>query len=188
MEKHPASAQGRADLGDRVNGADLVVGVGQADHQRVGTQRAENLVHRHQPRGVDRQPGDLVTLAFQPPADVEHRLVLGDAGDDVTPLGPRRRRAAQSQVNRLGRAGGENDLPRIAFEQRRRLPPSVLHQPCRSAAEDMTARRVAVNLPQAGQHGLDDSRIARRGRLVIEINGAQPIAPMPKKTFFFSRR
>ena len=62
---------------------------------------------------VHRQIGDLETMLFQNLAAIQHRLVLGDAGDDVIALfAIRLGDAFDRQIIRLGGAAGKDNFSR----------------------------------------------------------------------------
>src|SRR5215203_1825883 len=78
----------RADLGElgqRLDGANLVVRPYDRGKRGVGTQRGGKLGRVDEPVGVHPDPGHLETLEFQASRGLPHRRVL-DARDDRVPL------------------------------------------------------------------------------------------------------
>ena len=83
VEERAALLDDRADLVERVDDADLVVGEhDRHDHRLVGHRRATRL-RVHAPVLLDGQVGHLEPVFLEPLAGVQHRLVLGLDGDDV---------------------------------------------------------------------------------------------------------
>ncbi len=82
------------------------------------------------------------------------------------------RRALDGKVVRLGRARGEHDLARLGADELRKLRPRALDRIRRLAAISVRDRAgIAEFLCEPRQHFLEHARIARRRRLVIEIDG-----------------
>ena len=69
----------RADLGDRLDDADLVVGGHDRDEDRLVGDRGAQLVEADPAVLLHRQVGDAVAVLLEPLAGVDDRLVLGDA-------------------------------------------------------------------------------------------------------------
>ena len=134
---------------------------------------ARELVQVDQAVRLHRQVGDLEALELQVAAAVEHALVLGDAGDDVVLLvlveaGD----ALDRQVVRFGGAGGEDDLLLVGADDVRDLGARRSRPPPRPSQPYVVVARVRVAEPlgEIRQHRLDHARIARRRRLVVEID------------------
>ncbi len=82
------------------------------------------------------------------------------------------RHALDRKIVRFGRARGEDDLARIGLDQRRDLAPGALNGLGGDAAIRVAgAVRVAKMLGKVRQHRLEDARVDRRRRLVVEIDG-----------------
>ena len=100
-----------ADLLDRLERADLIVGRHDADQDGLIGHRLGDLLGGHLAVLVDRQKGDLVAVALEPLARVDDGLVLGHLGDDVVPLlFVHRRDALDGEIVALGGAAGEDNL------------------------------------------------------------------------------
>ena len=141
----------RDDLGDRLDGADLVVGPHHGDERdgfRVAVQRRVERVEPDAAEAVDRQPLDLGALvAGQPLQGVEHRVVLDAAGDDAAapwiglPAAPVE--ALDREVVGLGAAGGEDDLGGLGAECGGDLLARLLDEQPGGPARRVQRRRVA---------------------------------------------
>jgi hypothetical protein len=78
-----------ADLGDfpdRLDDADLVVGGHDGDQDRLVADRAAQVVEADPAVFLDRQIRHAIAVFLEALARVDHRLVLGDARDDVVAL------------------------------------------------------------------------------------------------------
>ncbi len=94
-----------ADLGDRLNHADLVVRIHDRDQDRLVVDGALQVFEIDQPIRLHRQIGHAVALLLQPLAGIEHSLVLGHLGDDVVAaLAVHLRDALDREIVRLGGA------------------------------------------------------------------------------------
>ena len=89
VEQHALFPADRADLADRQDRPDLVVGVHQAHQAGVRPDGVCHLLRRDRPNRADRQELDLKAVAPQLVQRVEHGVVLKGRGDDV-PLAPPR--------------------------------------------------------------------------------------------------
>jgi len=72
-----------ADLANRLQHANLVVGRHDGDENRLVIHRALQVFEIDQPICLNRQIGNPVAVLLQPLAGVQNRLVLGHLGDDV---------------------------------------------------------------------------------------------------------
>jgi hypothetical protein len=173
VQEHATLARDRADLGDRLHGADLVVGEHHRDEDRlVGDGSADVFRVDHAVR-VDRQVGDLVALLLEALAGVEHGLVLDLRRDDVVALVlVELCHALDGEVVRLGGARGEDDLLRVlGAEQRRQALTRDAHGLFGDPAEGVVAARgVAELLREVRQHLLEHARVDGRGRVVVHVN------------------
>ena len=119
-KQHAPLVADAADLGQRLDGPDLVVGQHHGDEDRVAADGRGHLLRTDAAgllvRGGDhRQERDLEALAAQPGQRIEHRGVLGGHADQVPALGlVSLGRAAEGQVVALRGAAGEDDLARPA--------------------------------------------------------------------------
>ncbi len=110
-EENLALVAQRADLANRVDRADLVAGPEERNHQSVLTHRIAHLLDADTTGVVGFEISHLTTLLLQVLAYVEHSLVLHQACDDVLATsGVHLDGALEDQVDRFGRARGEDDL------------------------------------------------------------------------------
>ena len=107
-----------AQLGDRLNGADFVVGVHNRRQRGVVAQLGGQLGGADVSVLVHGQVGDGKAFLFQRFERMQHRVVLKRGGDDAAlPLfRARLRQSADGPVVRLAAAGGEVQLVRCAAE------------------------------------------------------------------------
>jgi hypothetical protein len=153
----------RADLADRVERADLVVGPHQRDQDRVGRSACSTARASMRPVLSGSQVGDLEALLLQVLARVEHGLVLGLARDDVrpfsayisaTPLSARLIDSVEPDVNTIS-LGDAPISARSARARSRPLPPPS------SRTGGCGSRRCRI-LGEVGQHRVEHARSSGR--------------------------
>ena len=173
MKQHAAFAGDLADLANRLQHADFVIGVHDADQDRFVRDRGLQLIQIHQAVLLHRQIRHPRAVFFQPLAGVENRLVLGRRGDDVVAFfGIHLGHALQRQVVRFRRAAGENDFFRSRADQARHLLARLLRRFFRFPAEAVIAAgRVAEDVRQVRPHRLKHARIDRRGGVIVHVDG-----------------
>src|SRR6266702_2716036 len=126
VEDDALRAADLADLGDRLDHADLVVHHHHRRENGVGAQRRLELLQIEQPVLLRVEVGRFETLALELAHGVEHRLVLGLHRDDVLALAlVEIRRALDGEVVAFGRTRGPDDLLGIGIEERRDVPARV---------------------------------------------------------------
>src|SRR6266704_2979355 len=172
VEDDALRAADLADLGDRLDHADLVVHHHHRRENGVGAQRRLELLQIEQPVLLRVEVGRFETLALELAHGVEHRLVLGLHRDDVLALAlVEIRRALDGEVVAFGRTRGPDDLLGIGIEERRGVPARLFHRLLRLPAERVrAARRVAELLGEEGNHLLRHARVDRRGRGIVEVD------------------
>ena len=113
-----------ADLPDRLDGADLVVGELEADEGHLVTERRGQSVGIDTPITVHRQHRDLEAELLQQRARSQHGLVLDRGSDDAMPRGLAGPGCAlDCEVDGLGSAAGENHfIPRHSQTCRNSIP------------------------------------------------------------------
>ena len=129
-----------------------------------------------QPVAVDGDEVDVPAATRERLRRLDDGRVLDRADDEVAGL-EALQVAGEGQVVGLGAAGGEDDLALGGAEGRgdggaRRFdgaPPL--------AAQRVQLGRVAVALAEVRQHRLEDARVDRRGRGVVEVDGLHRRAP-----------
>ena len=156
---------------------DLVVHRHDADQQRGCGQGVAQGGRIQQAVGANWQEDGGKTLVGQVGDRFQHTLMLGGDGDDAAALvahaDGEAGRALDGDVVALGGTGGEHDLLHVGADQRGDLPSRVLH--CRFgvvAHRVLDAVRVAVAFGEERQHGVQHARVAARGRLVVQVDGA----------------
>ena len=119
------------DLRNRMNRSNLVIGPHDRDQHGLVGDRFAHRVRIDHPEFVDRKISHgRLAGPFQRAATIEHRLVLGDAGDDVVALFlVELDHALDSQVVGFGRPAGEDDVLRRGANQRRNLVARELPDP-----------------------------------------------------------
>ncbi len=161
-----------ADLGNRLDDADFVVGVHDADQNRLVGDGRLQLLQIHQTVGLHREIGDAHAVLFKPLAGVEDGLVLGGRGNDVVALfGIHFGHALQRQIVRFGGAAGEHDLFASGADQTRDLLARLLDRflgfPTKAV---IAAGGIAERLKEIRLHGVEYARIHRGGRVIIHVD------------------
>ena len=130
---------------DRLDGADLVVGVHDADEDRARRDRPAQIVGVDPARAVNGQIGHPRAQAFEKPARLDDRRMLDPRGDDVIALVAKgEEHALEGKVVGLAATARENDLVVLAAEQRRHLAARRLEGSLCRSRRPMPARRIAV--------------------------------------------
>jgi hypothetical protein len=142
QQRPPLMGQGGG-LADRLDGADLVVGVLEADQQGVLAYGLGQLVRVDPAGAVDPDLGDLEPLAGQGPGRGQHRGVLDRRDDQVAAAPGRPGHPGHGQVGRLGPAGGEDDVVGGGPDRRRQLLPRPVQQHPRPPRPPVQPRGVA---------------------------------------------
>ena len=173
VKQHAALARDLADGGEILDHADLVVHVHDRNQNGIGADGGLELVQIEQAVRLRIEIGDFKTLALQLPAGIEHRLVLGLAGDNVLALlAVETGHALEREVIGFGRTRSPDDLLRIGADQCRHVGARLLDGFLGMPAEGMGARgRVAkftIGL-EILAHPVRHARVHRRGGGVIEI-------------------
>ncbi len=173
MQQHAALSRDPADLANRLQHPDFVVGVHDADqHCLVGDGGAQ-LIQIHQAVLLHRQIRHARAMFFQTLAGIENRLVFGRGGDDVVALFRiHLSDTLERQIIRFRRATRENNFLRGRADQARHLLARLLRRFFRLPAEAViAARRVAEDVRQVRPHRLEHARVDRRGGVIVHVNG-----------------
>ena len=171
VERHVVLARDAADRRDRLDRAHLAVRVHDADRDRVGTDRAADLVRIHHPELVDADAGQVEALRLERPTGPEHRVVLDLRGDQMAlATGPRQ--SLHGEVVGLGAARREHDLRGRDLEKAGDSLTRQVHAVSRFAPERVDARRVPVELGEVREHLRDDLGVHRRRGVVIEVDSS----------------
>jgi hypothetical protein len=122
---------------------------------------------------------------------IEHGMVLGRHSHHVPgriasrhqPPLPRGR-AEDREVVALGGAAREHDLTGIRLDRVGKRLPRRIHRPAGLAAHLVRrAAGVAVVVGQPRQHRLEHQRIEPRGRVVVEVDGAQRLGHVLRRVY-----
>ena len=172
VEEDPRRAGDPAELLDRVDDPRLVVRVHHRDEDGVLPQRRPEALGVEAAVPLDVEEGDLEALPLERVHRVEHRLVLGLAGDEVAALLPVELGGAlDREVVRLRGAARPDDLPPGRSDQAPDLRPGRLDGLLGAPPHGVTLRgRVPELLGEMGEHDLEDARIHRGRRVVIEVD------------------
>ena len=165
-------AADRADLGNGLDRADLVVGVHDRHKTGVVPNGVCDLLGQDDAVFTDGKQRDLKPLPLQLFECVQDRVMLERGGDDVhfsLPLAEPRG-AQKRLIVGLAAAGGEGDLSRGAAETVRHALPRRGKRLGGSLTERVQAGRVAILLLQIREHGFDGGTAHFGRRRVIQIN------------------
>ena len=163
-------ARDTGDLGDGLDGPDLVVGVHDADEGGVGGDGPPDVVGVDEAVAVHRHDGDPGTEGLDEAAGLEDGGMLDRGGDDVRGGRVGADHALDDLVVRLAAAARQHDLVRVAPEQRRDAAAGRVDRVARGAARPVPARGVAEARVEQGPHGRRHRRRDRRAGVVVEID------------------
>ena len=161
-----------ADLGDGLQHADFVIGRHDGYQDGFVIHGPLQVFEIDEPVGLNREIGDAIAVLFKALAGIEHRLVLGDLGDDmVAALAVHFGDALDGQVVALGRSRSKDDLLGSGPDQLGNLLPrrfdGLLRLPSKGV---VAASRVAELGGEIGQHRLQHPGIEWAGGVIIHIN------------------
>ena len=172
VEEDALLAAGRADAGDVLHDADLVVGVHERDENGPLLERRANGVRRDRSVRLGLEVGDPESFPFERAAGVEHGAVLGHSRDDVValaPVGPGG--ADHGEVVRFRRPAREDDLLRVGMDRGGNLAARLVDCRLGLPAENVVARGgVAEDFSEIRRHRLDHARVDWRCRVVVHVN------------------
>ncbi len=173
VEQDALLAADLADLGHRLNHADLVVGVHDGDENRLVGDRFPQHVEIDQPVALHRQIGHAIAELFELLAGIENRLVLGGGGNDVVAFfGIHLGHALDREVVGFGGAAGEDDFAGGGADEIGDLLARFIHGLLGLPAEFVIAAGgVTEVFGEVGQHRVEDARVHPRRRVIVEING-----------------
>lgn len=174
VEEHAVLLADRADFGDRLDRADLVVRVHDRDERGLVGDGGFELLGHDDAVFMHVEVGDGEAFLFQCRAGVQHGVVLEFAGDDVRlALGFQLvRDAFDGPVVAFAAARGEIDLVRVGAEAAGDLLARLLQRLLCGIAERVEARGVAVELLIKRQHRVEHSGGDSRGGGVVCINNS----------------
>ncbi len=174
-----------ADFLDRIDDADLIVGVHDGDQNRLRRDRLADVLGIDAAIPLHRQIGHLIAVLFQPLARVQHRFVFNRLSDDVVALfAVHLGNALDHQVVGFRCAAGKDDFFRRSADQRGNLRARDFDGLFASPAKRViAARRVTKPFGEIRQHGVQYARIDRRSRMIIHVNRqlyGHFLSPAPK--------
>ena len=158
VEQDFVSLGNGADLGNGLDGANLIVGSHDRNQNGIG---ADGRFHRgrvHHAVPIHRQISHVVPVLLQVLGGVEDGVVLNGGGNDVAGLsaleGHQLGYTPQGPVVRLGASGGEIDLLRLGVQTAGHGGPGLLQVALSLLAEGVQAGGIAVVLGKIGKHSL----------------------------------
>src|SRR6185503_13260314 len=146
------------DLTDRLNRADLVVGVDQRDERHVGAERWLDIVRVHESAATRRDTRDSPPRALERIARLARRRVLDGGGDYPSSLRPGCRYPSNGKVAALRRTRREDDLRRRRSNQARDLGPRGLNSVARASPLRVVTRWVSKIVAKVREHDLEHLR------------------------------
>ena len=156
---------------DRLNGADLVVGVHDAHKNRAGREGSAKILGVDPPGSVDWKISHARAKPFEKPAGLDDCRMLDAGRDDVIALVAQGKEdALERKIVGLAAAAGEDNLFAVAAEHDGDLAARRLEGGLGFGRSPMPARRIAEMVFQKRAHGGGDRRIDRRAGVVIEID------------------
>mmetsp|Transcript_20258 Transcript_20258/g.71617 ORF Transcript_20258/g.71617 Transcript_20258/m.71617 type:complete len:489 (+) Transcript_20258:292-1758(+) len=171
VEERLVCAAQRADLGDGLHDANLVVHAHDRHQRRLRRQRLAQLLQIDEAVVLHAQVRDAEAVLLERAARVEDAFVLRLCGDDVVlALLVELRHALHRDVVRLRRTRREHDLARVGANQGRNLRARVLDGLLGLPAVPVRARvRVAVPLRQVRHHRVQHAGVERRRGLHVKV-------------------
>src|SRR5215471_8361937 len=158
-------------LRNRLDRADLVVGVHDADDDRAGRESVLKAAGVDPACAVNGQVGHLRAHPFEKLARFDDRRMLDAAGDDVTPLVAKcKGRAFEGKIVRFASAAREHDFVVVAAEQNGYLTARRLKSCLRRGRSPMPTRRISIMILKKRPHRQGNRAIDRRTGIVVEID------------------
>ena len=172
MEKHPGGAADGRQLGDGLDGADLVVGEHDADQRGVRPEGGLQLGGADKAVLVHVQESDLEALGLQGAQGVQDGVMLEFGGNKMlfALARPGPRRAAQGLVVGLAAAGGEDQLARLGVQAAGDLGAGLAEGFFGLLAEGIQAGGVAPGRFHGGHHGPAGCLADAGGGCIIRID------------------
>ena len=168
------------DFGDRLNRADLVVGVHDADQAGVRCDRLADIIGINETAAIDGNIAHGHAKLGEMVAWLQRRRVLDLRRDDVRwPLARRAACALERKVVRFAPAAGEHDLVRGAAKQRRDLLPRIFQCCFRRRRRPMATGGISVAGLQQWPHGGNYLRVNGCAGVVVEVDSCHRNRPQP---------
>ncbi|PYI51738.1 hypothetical protein DLM86_22705 [Paenibacillus flagellatus] len=163
-------AQRGPDFADRLDRADLVIDMHDADENRVVAHRAQYVLGGYPPRPVRGHVRHLVAETLEINAAFRYGSVLDGGGDDMfAPSSVLQRRSDYGQVVAFGAPGGEHDFVGMRSEQPGDLFSSLREQTLGVDPDPMDRGRIAEMAIHHFPHRIDDFLVWRGCGAMVEI-------------------
>ena len=163
-----------ADLLDRVDRADLVVGQHDRNQDGFVRDRVPHVVRADHAALVHREIGDLEALpGLQGLGGIQHSPVLGRVRDDMVSLFViHLHDALERQIVRFRGPAGEHDFFGVGMDEARDLLPRLLDGFLAFPAKGVVpAGPVTEFLGEIREHHLEDAWVRGGRRMTIQVNG-----------------
>src|SRR5262245_22589824 len=171
MQQNAVRAGDATNLDDRLDRADLVVGMHDADEDGPRRDRPSHIVGIDAADPIDGNNGDREALLLKEAAGSEDRGMLHRARDDMVALVLQRPGyALEGQVVGLAASTGEDDLVAFGAKQRSDLAARLLQCGACTRSSPMSARRIAETIPQERPHRGSHRRIDWCAGVVVEVD------------------
>ena len=190
VEQHALFLTHSADLRNRHDGTDLVVGVHDGHKAGVLPDGIRHLLRRNGAGGAYIQQLHLIALVFQLFQRMQHGVMLKSCGNDVLLPFPRADAGSGNNglIVGLAAAGGKGDLTGLAAKTGRGGLPGLLQRFRRLLAHGVQAGGISVIGFHIRQHRVDGrSAHFRRGRVIcINQHSVPPVIYSLISIFLFS--
>ncbi len=168
-----ASRGDAADVSERLNGAEFVVGVHDGDEHGFRADGVAQVVEINEAVAVDREIRDGDTLFFESLTGVENGFVFNGGRDDV--LGEWRPQAAATDTEDgvivgLGAAASEDNFLRASVHESGDLFASGFDGGAGALAESVDGGSVAEIGREKGKHGVEDRRVDGSGGVMVKVD------------------
>src|SRR6266849_7832482 len=161
-----------ADFRHRIDDANLIVGIHDGNKNGFRRNRFTHVFRVDAAIALHRKIGDFIAVLFEALAGIEHSFVLNGLRNDVIALlAVHLGDTLDHQVVGFGRATGKDDFLGRCADQRSDLRTRILYRLFAGPAEGVIAAcGVAELLREIGQHRVDNTRIHRSGRMIVQVN------------------
>jgi hypothetical protein len=160
-----------ANLGNRLDGPDLVVRVHHGNQDRTRSQSAPHILRIDAAESINRHESKLRSEPFQKSAGIDHRWMLHLSRNDVRALClTGEEDPLQRLIIGLASTTCEDNLSGVAPEERGNLRPGLLPGIPRGLARPVIAGWIPERLVQHRPHPSGNLRRYRRAGIEIKIN------------------
>jgi len=173
MEERLVSSTNLANLLKRLHYSNLVVHMNDRANEGVRSHSFFNVLWINQTgRKLNWKISDLKAHVFKSPATVQNALVVDLSRDDVLLLvSVEQGSSLQAQVVTLSGSRGEDDLLGLSTDHVGYVLSSIFTGLLRFPTELMgLAMRIAEVVREKWKHGIKNTRIHGRGRLIVQID------------------